>query len=620
LFFDNSTLAYGDQAQARKAALQFLDKNSSPNLMIAVVNFGGSLSIAQNFTSNTERLKQVVSGVKSSSVASNTDVAGGAALSKAETDFGARTVLLSLRSLAKSLATVPGRKTLVFLSGGFKLDSESRSELTAVIDVCNKSNVAVYPIDVRGLVTSMPGAGQGALRFGEPTGRPMLVNAAFVQQHGGAGGGASSPRPVGGGTTSSPGKTGGGNTGTTSTNTGSRNNGAPTNPLAQPRSIVPKMPDVTSQQDVLYALASGTGGFVIVNTNDLLGGLDRIANELNEYYVLGYSPAEDAQDGSCHELKVKLDKGGTNIRSRTGYCSMKPVDLLAGTSKGKDLESKAAGAGAGTVTAKMQTAYFFTAPNTARVDVAMEMPADVLKFKKEKGKMHAEIDVLGIAYNADGSVAARFSDTLKREFENKKEVEQFQETPLRYESQFDVASGKYTLKVVFSSAGEGFGKLESPLVVDTYDNSKFGISAVAMSRQIRKVDDMSTSLDATLLEDKTPMIVGGMEMIPNASNVFPKDSPGAFYLEIYEPAMTQEKPHGVALQMVIVDKKTNQPKLNSGRLDMSQYAKAGNPVIPVGLRIPTKELGAGSYRAEFKAADDAGNVSVVRTTEFEVQQ
>ena len=330
-----------------------------------MVNFGGSVHIAQNFTNDTERLKKVVSGVKFSAVSPNGD-AGGTALSRAESDFGARTVLLGLRSLAKSLATVPGRKTLIFLSAGFKLDSELRSELTAVVDTCNKSNVAIYPIDVRGLVTGAPGA-QG---FNRNRGdlQAVLVNAVYVPgQHGGGSTGGGTTGGSGGthgGTGSSGGGTGGGKNGTG--NTGSGNTGGVkaggggtrspaggatttqgiTNPLNQSRSIVPHMPDINTQQDVLFALAQGTGGFVIVNTNDLLGGLDRIANEQNEYYVLGYSPAggdDDEGDGACHELKVKLDRGGANVRSRTGYCDTKPVDLLAGSAKGKDLESRAAG-------------------------------------------------------------------------------------------------------------------------------------------------------------------------------------------------------------------------------------------------------------------------------------
>ena len=318
LFFDNSTMDFGEQAQARAAALRFLDKNSAPNRLMAVVNFGGSLRIAQNFTTDTERLKQVVSGVKISNVSPNGDSQGGVALSRAEMNFGARDVLLSLRTLAKSLGTVPGRKTLIFLSGGFKLNSELRSELTAVVDVCNKANVAIYPIDVlRGLVTGTPGA-QGDNRGG-PLEGAFLVKASFgggVPQHPTAGGGGS----TGGGGTRGP-------TGTTGSTGGSRpgtgggtaprptngvNNGI-NNPMSRSRTIMPHIPDVTGPQDVLYALAQGTGGFVILNTNDLLGGLDRIANEQNEYYVLGYSPADDSEDGACHELKVKVDQGGVNV-------------------------------------------------------------------------------------------------------------------------------------------------------------------------------------------------------------------------------------------------------------------------------------------------------------------
>ncbi len=269
----------------------------------------------------------------------------------------------------------------------------------------------------------------------------------------------------------------------------------------------------------------------------------------------------------------------------------------------------------------MQSAFFYTASNTARVDVAMEIPADALKFKKEKGKMHAEMNILGVAYNPDGGVAAKFSDKLNLEFQNKKEVEQFQEKPLLYENQFDVASGKYSLKIVFSAGdGSDFGKFESPLLVDPYDAKSFSLSTIAMSRDLRRVSDLDTNLDATLLADKTPLIAMGMQITPGASNVFSKDGPGAFYLEIYEPAMTDTKPHKVALQMVVRDKKTNEQKLDSGLIDVEQFKHAGNPVIPVGLRVPAKELGPGSYRVEFKAADDTGKATTVRTADFEVQQ
>ena len=107
LFFDNSTMDMGDQVRARQAAAQFIDANAGPNRLMAVIDFGGSVHIAQNFTADAERLKQVVSGVKGSSVSPNAapvEVASLGAppvpsllgMNNPEADFGAHTVMLAL--------------------------------------------------------------------------------------------------------------------------------------------------------------------------------------------------------------------------------------------------------------------------------------------------------------------------------------------------------------------------------------------------------------------------------------------------------------------------------------------------------------------------------------------
>src|SRR5208282_1655658 len=108
-------------------------------------------------------LQAAVSGVKGSAVDPNASQpvtiasTGISGLSTAEADFGARSMLLAIRSLAKNLRSVPGRKMLVLFSGGFPMTPESESELTATIDACNKANVAIYALDARGLVATTPG-------------------------------------------------------------------------------------------------------------------------------------------------------------------------------------------------------------------------------------------------------------------------------------------------------------------------------------------------------------------------------------------------------------------------------------------------------------------------------
>jgi VWFA-related protein len=188
LFFDNSSMAAPDQIQARGAAEKFVQANSGPDRMMAVVDFGGKLQIVQNFTANADALTAAVKGVKYSSVDSNSADAttstpvtvasmGLSSLSNAEADFGARTMLLAVRSLAKNLRSVPGRKMLVLFSAGFALTPENESELTATIDACNKANVAIYSLDVRGLVSGALPAGS-ARNETESQGRAVAQHAA----------------------------------------------------------------------------------------------------------------------------------------------------------------------------------------------------------------------------------------------------------------------------------------------------------------------------------------------------------------------------------------------------------------------------------------------------------
>jgi hypothetical protein len=391
--------------------------------------------------------------------------------------------------------------------------------------------------------------------------------------------------------------------------------------MNQPRLIVPTFPpSASTNQQILYQLASGTGGFVIVNTNDLLAGLEKIAHEQDQYYVVGYTPTASAE-GTCHTLKVKVDRGGTILRSRSGYCNVRPVDLLAGKPIEKDLETRANGSQAG-VAATMLLPYFYTSANTARVNLAMEIPSNSIKFEKEKGKQHASVNVLGIAYKADGTVAARFSDTVNLDLDGKKEVQEFQKQPMHYENQFDVASGTYTLKVAFSSGGDTFGKLEAPLVVDAYDGKQFSVSGIALSHDVHRVADMAAGLDDVLLQDHTPLMVQGMQVVPSGATHFAKTDNAVLYLEIYEPMMVDKPPDQikVGIAYMVVNRKSGEKLVdNTGLIDMQTSAKAGNPVIPLGLKIPVDKLPPGAYRAELKAMDSAGNSTKARTVEFEVE-
>jgi VWFA-related protein len=675
LFFDNSTMEAGDQVLARQAAAKFIDKNAGPNRLMAIVNYGGSIQVAQNFTADAERLKAVVSGIKFSFVTTNAPIDPGMPrLSRAASDYGVRDVILALRGLARDLSSVQGRKTLIMLTGGFRVSPEELSEVTATIDACNKANVAIYPIDVRGLVATPPSGPNGAeliaprgerisgLRaFLQPAAFSPGSMAFFAPQRGGGGaggggavgggaagggrgggtaGGGGGSLGVGGGVPAGGGGGGGrgfggappaggagggrmgGTYGTPGSATTGRYGGGMAPGVYRPSNVlIPRFPEgASTNQDVMHMLADGTGGFVIINTNDLLSGFEKIGKELNEFYLLGYTPPE-SDEGSCHSLRVKVDRGGTNVRARTGYCNAKSRDMLAKNPIEKTLESRAAAEQPGDLKASMQLPFFYTSPNVARVNVAMEIPPQAMKFAKEKGKLHSALNILGIAYKQDGSVGARFSDTVKLDFENKKDVEAFNEKPYHYENQFEIAPGQYRFKVVFSSGGESFGKLEKPLAVDAYDGTAFKLSALAFSTSVRAAASLGAELDAALIEDRAPLVTQGVQVIPAGSNRFKTTDKAAIYLEVYEPLLAAAEPPkdlAIALQLQVLDAKTGEQKVDSGMFRIPVPQKGGSPAIPTGAQVPVTSLTPGSYRLVLTAQDTAGHKSQ-RWADFDIQ-
>ena len=69
--------------------------------------------------------------------------------------------------------------------------------------------------------------------------------------------------------------------------------------------------------------------------------------------------------------------------------------------------------------------------------------------------------------------------------------------------------------------------------------------------------------------------------------------------------------------MRVLDRKTNEQKLDSGMFEVTQLGKPGNPVVAVALKLPVDQLAPGSYRAEFKVTDNTGR-AVMRPGMFEV--
>jgi len=71
----------------------------------------------------------------------------------------------------------------------------------------------------------------------------------------------------------------------------------------------------------LRQLADQTGGLSILNRNDFLPALQRVASDFQTYYSIGYTP-DHAGDGQFHAIAVKLKRPGVRLRHRSGYLDM----------------------------------------------------------------------------------------------------------------------------------------------------------------------------------------------------------------------------------------------------------------------------------------------------------
>ncbi len=173
LFFDNSTMDLSDQPRARAAAAKFIDAYAGPDRVMSVMNFGGTLQIVQNFTTDCRAVEaggggnldverfakcergQQVSLWRRRQMRELRRVGGWAERRECRRRLWRVHFASFVTAIGEKSGANSGRKSLMLFTAGFELSPERYSELTATIDTCNKANVAVYPIDVRGLVTPM---------------------------------------------------------------------------------------------------------------------------------------------------------------------------------------------------------------------------------------------------------------------------------------------------------------------------------------------------------------------------------------------------------------------------------------------------------------------------------
>jgi VWFA-related protein len=353
------------------------------------------------------------------------------------------------------------------------------------------------------------------------------------------------------------------------------------------------------------SLATATGGHGLTRGNDGAGALDPLTREQDASYTLAFSPRLSA-DGSCHQLKVTVNRPDVKVLGRNLYCNVVEVSMAAAAKpRESELDSLAASDKAGNTVASASVPFFYEPNGVARVHLALEIPSPVLEPAERNGKLHAEMDVLGVAYVVpSGDVAARFAHKMKFDFDTRRQFDDFLRRPLHCEHQFEVAPGNYQFKVVFRSAKDRFGAVETPLTIDPFKAAQLSLSAIALSRNVQPISPESAQDEAET--GKVPLIFRGNRITVSGSDVLSRTGTAEAYFEIYEPLVAGAGAVQLTMRMRLLDAQSEEERWNSGDVDLSALAKPGNRVIPVALKLPVAGLPAGTYHAELTVRDSAG--------------
>jgi VWFA-related protein len=87
----------------------------------------------------------------------------------------------------------------------------------------------------------------------------------------------------------------------------------------EPPTMFQDQANLRGRHESMLNMASATDGLAVMTSNDLNVGLQRIADDLTSYYLLGYYSTNPKLDGKFRKISVRVKRPGVDVRARPGY-------------------------------------------------------------------------------------------------------------------------------------------------------------------------------------------------------------------------------------------------------------------------------------------------------------
>jgi VWFA-related protein len=209
----------------------------------------------------------------------------------------------------------------------------------------------------------------------------------------------------------------------------------------------------TEANDILAELAYGTGGTFFHNDNDLKRGLNLIAARPEYVYVLGFSPQELKYDGAYHGLKVTVKNSpNLTIQARRGYWAPRHAVDSAEAAQEEIQETVFSREEVQAIPLDVQTEFFRSGDEKFELTVTAQLDVKAFRFTKAQDRNDDTLTVVAGLFDPNGNYVAGVEKVVELHLRDNT-LEAFENAGINVKENFNVAPGRYLVRVVVRDSG-----------------------------------------------------------------------------------------------------------------------------------------------------------------------
>jgi hypothetical protein len=204
---------------------------------------------------------------------------------------------------------------------------------------------------------------------------------------------------------------------------------------------------LAARQGGLRELAANTDGAVVLNTNDVKGGLARMMTDLNAYYLMRYYSSNTSLDGRFRRITVRVSRPGVRVRARTGYLA--PTEAEARAAGVVPIKPAILPLGVEPVVRRVEVTALRRGPSTGLAYVRATVP----RFRRTE-RLRIEAVLPDGAAAAAGRVLTRQHQALPLIVTTSTQVTDGQTVTIADVTLAPLAVGEYVLELAYELSGQ----------------------------------------------------------------------------------------------------------------------------------------------------------------------